>query len=201
MASDVSGLPPYGPAPDATSAADARARRFAVWVVGPLLTAFIAIVLVFYVLFGVSRVVGSSMVPNLRSEDGLLLTKGYTTPRRGDIVVLKVPGQFGGTEEVVKRVVGIPGDIVEVRAGQAWVNGKQESGYTVIADPGDPSDNFSPYKVAAGAIYIMGDNRPISYDSRYMGAQPLSAVNGRAVAIYSPVTRLQLIKRLPAGKS
>jgi signal peptidase I len=160
---------------------------------------FIVLVGVFYVAFDFGSVDGPSMLPNLLEVDGLLITKGYDTPRRGDVVVLGITGQNGQPEEIVKRVVALPGDTVEVVNDVAYVNGQRETGYRVLLDPPGRGDTLAPVAVPAGEVYVMGDNRPVSYDSRYIGPQPLSAVSGRVAAIYMPVHRWQLVPRVGAS--
>jgi signal peptidase I len=173
-----------------------RGYAFARIVIVPLALIFLTIVLFFYALFGFSRVVGLSMVPNFLPEDRILLTHGYTDPRRGDVVVLRVTGQDGKPEEVVKRVVALPGDRVEIRDDWAIVNGMTEGGYRVFRVKGE-GVYLAEQRVPSGDIYVLGDNRPVSYDSRFIGPQPVSAVRGRAVAIFMPITRIQAVKRLP----
>ncbi len=138
------------------------------------------------------------MLPNLKTVDGLLITKGYGHPRRGDIVVLRITGQDGKPDDIVKRVVGIPGDTVEVRNDVAYVDGIKESGYATYVDPPGKGDTIPPVNVPAGELYVMGDNRPVSYDSRYIGPQPLSSVSGRVAAIYMPVTRIGMVEGVPS---
>jgi signal peptidase I len=150
---------------------------------------------VFYVAFDFGSVDGPSMLPNLLEVDGLLITKGYSQPRRGDVVVLRIVGQNGKSEDIVKRVIGIAGDSVEIRNDVAFVNGAGENGYRVYVDAPGKGDTIPPVTVPKGSVYVMGDNRPVSYDSRYIGPQPLSAVSGRVAAIYMPLTRWRLVPR------
>ena len=149
---------------------------------------------VFYVAFDFGSVDGPSMLPNLLEVDGLLITKGYRQPHRGDIVVLGITGQNGRPAEIVKRVVGIAGDRVEIRNDVAYVNGVAESGYRVYVGAPGRGDDAGAITVPPGSIYVMGDNRPVSYDSRYVGPQPLSSVRGRVAAIYMPVTRWRVVR-------
>lgn len=172
-----------------------QGQRFARFVVVPLVIAFAAIVLVFYVLFGFTRVAGQSMEPTLYGADGLLLTRGYSEPRRGDIIVAHVIDRNGQPEDIVKRVVGLPGDRVEIRGDWAIVNGVPESGYAVERIEG--GGVFQPERtVPKGTLFVLGDNRPVSLDSRYVGPLPTKDVQGRAVAVFMPITRVQLLKRI-----
>lgn len=158
----------------------------------PLTGVMVVLLVVFFVLFHYTTVAGPSMRPTLLAEDRLLLTKAYATPHRGDIVVFDWKRPDGQTEEVVKRVVGVPGDTIVMRGDVCYVNGAREPAdrTLVIAAHDVP---FGPVTVPAGKVFVLGDNRPVSLDSRFIGFIPLRRVLGRAVAIFSPVTRLRLI--------
>ncbi len=171
-----------------------RSSRLAAKLLVPLAVVLVIVVVLFYVAFDFGSVDGPSMLPNLLQIDGLLITKGYSQPRRGDIVVLGITGQDGKPEQIVKRVVGIPGDRIAVRNDVAYVNGRRETGYKTWVDPLGRGDTVPEITVPQRSLYVMGDNRPVSYDSRYIGPQPLSAVQGRVAAIYMPVTRWRLIR-------
>lgn len=169
-------------------------RRYAIALV-PLTAAVVTLLLVFFVFFRYTAVSGDSMKPALLTQDRLLLTKGYDAPHRGDIVVFLLK-ENGAEVEVVKRVVGLPGDTVETRGDLAWVNGKPEpAGYRVIVGDGDRL--VGPLTVPKGDIFVLGDNRHVSLDSRYVGPIPLSSVIGRAVAVFAPVTRLRELSTPP----
>lgn len=161
------------------------------WLLVPLTIVAVGLLLVFFVLYRYTTVEGPSMKPNLHTQDRLLLTKGYATPRRGDIVVFTVK-EGGQDVEVVKRVVGLPGDTVLTRGDLAWVNGKPEpKGYDILF--GDTDREVGPLVVPDGSIFVMGDNRPVSLDSRFIGPVKLESVIGRAVLIFAPVTRIRML--------
>jgi signal peptidase I len=117
-------------------------------------------------------------------------------PRRGDIVIFRSPER--PTVDLVKRLVGLPGDTLRMVDKELYVNGKrvEDDRYVVHQDSivfrsqpgfGDPQsrrDNFGPLVVPAGHYFCMGDNRDRSYDSRYWGAVPAKYVKGRAFVIY-----------------
>lgn len=112
-----------------------------------------------------------------------------TDPQRDDIVVFEFPEDKD--KDFIKRVVGVAGDVVEVRNKKVWVNGKlQEANYIVNSDPHifsgnvQPRDNFGPVTVPAHSLFVMGDNRDHSYDSRYWGFVDLKAIKGKAFIIY-----------------
>ncbi len=154
----------------------------------PLTIAFIAIIIVFYVLFSVTAVVGQSMLPTLHDGDRLLLTKSYDTPHRGDIVVFATLDPEHKEEDLVKRVVAIPGDTVEVRQGVAIVNGAVESTSSLLTSPYDETA-VAPLVVPAGTVFVLGDNRPIALDSRDMGPIPIATVKGAARYLFLPLAR------------
>jgi signal peptidase I len=113
------------------------------------------------------------------------------TPQRGDIIVFKYPED--PKKDFIKRVVGVAGDVVECRDKQLFVNQKRViDNYSVFTDPhiypsGHPRaerDNFGPTKVPENALFVMGDNRDESYDSRFWDFVDLKAVNGKAFIIY-----------------
>lgn len=112
-----------------------------------------------------------------------------STPDRGDIVVFKFPEE--PDKDFIKRVVGVPGDVVECRNKTLYVNGEQiESAFAVFRDsrviPGNfqPRDNFGPITVPEKALFVMGDNRDESYDSRFWGYVSYDALKGKAFMIY-----------------
>ena len=112
-----------------------------------------------------------------------------TDPQRDDIVVFEFPEDKD--KDFIKRVVGVAGDVVEVRNKKVWVNGVlQEASFIVNSDPHffsgnvQPRDNFGPVTVPAHSLFVMGDNRDHSYDSRYWGFVDLKAIKGKAFIIY-----------------
>ena len=111
------------------------------------------------------------------------------TPRRGDIIVFKFPVE--PEKDFIKRVVGIPGDVVEGRDKQIFVNDKPlVEKYAVQTDPHvypkgmQTRDNFGPITVPENALFVMGDNRDQSFDSRFWGFVDMKVVSGKAFMIY-----------------
>lgn len=120
-------------------------------------------------------------------------TKGriiaFSTPKRGDIVVFVFPEDPG--KDFIKRVIGTPGDVVEIRQKTVYVNGVPlAEGYTRFADGKSVDgflrtrDNMPPVRVPGGKLFMMGDNRDRSYDSRFWGFVDMDAVIGKALFIY-----------------
>ncbi len=112
-----------------------------------------------------------------------------TDPKRGDIVVFEFPED--PDKDFIKRVVGLPGDVVHIVNKKVYVNGKiLDDAHTIYMDPHilpprvQPRDNFGPVSVPPDSLFVMGDNRDQSYDSRFWGFVNLKAVKGKAFIIY-----------------
>lgn len=116
-------------------------------------------------------------------------------PQRGDIIVFKYPGD--PSKDYIKRVVGIGGDTIDIRDKKVYVNGEiQQNEFAKFSDPRIFSDNhmypenllrrdnLGPIKVPEDKLFVMGDNRDSSNDSRFWGFVPKSAVKGKAFIIY-----------------
>ena len=108
---------------------------------------------------------------------------------RGDIVVFVFPQDE--TKDFIKRVIAVPGDTVEVKAGALYLNGARvpdvHAHFEIPADARVQSserDYFGPFKVPPGDYFMMGDNRDRSYDSRFWGPVTRDAIEGRAMFIY-----------------
>jgi len=172
-----------------------RADRLALALIVPLAVVLTVIILVFYVFFSPLRVDGPSMLPTLLDQDLLLMTRDYPLPARGDIIATSVLFH-GAPDDVIKRVIALPGDTVEIRGDVAYVNGVAEPdrGQVVYAPA---AVDIAPQVIPADSLWVMGDNRAVSADSRNIGPVSASDVTGRAVAIFSPVTRIRLIGNAP----
>jgi signal peptidase I len=121
-------------------------------------------------------------------------------PQRHDIIVFEYPKD--PSIHYIKRVIGVPGDTVEVREKVLYVNGeKQEEPYVqhVRNYPG-PGDNFGPVVVPDGKYFCMGDNRDESYDSRFWGFVDRSAVVGKALVLYWSMDGISSIRWSRIGK-
>ncbi len=152
----------------------ARVRRF-----GPVA---VIIVVALFAVFAVEPVtVGSdSMSPTVRSGDRVLIDKvsyRFRDPERGEIVAFMAPPSGTLT---VKRVVGVAGDRVAIRDGVLWVGGQRRAEPYVDLRTID-SVYFGPAVVPPGTVFVMGDNRAESIDSRDFGPVPLSDVVGRVI--------------------
>ncbi|WP_338031083.1 signal peptidase I [Desulfonema limicola] len=110
-------------------------------------------------------------------------------PERGDIIVFKFPED--PDKDFIKRVIGVAGDVIEIKDKQVYVNNEPVNyKQAVFKDsriiPGDvqPRDNFGPKTIPPDCLFVMGDNRDQSYDSRFWGVVNLDAVKGKAFIIY-----------------
>jgi len=108
----------------------------------------------------------------------------WRTPQRQQMVVFR--SQQPGSPDLVKRIIGVPGDTVEIRQHAVWVNRKPLlEPYLNTTNGG--MDDFGPVTVPPGDYFVMGDNRGNSYDSRYWGFVPRNAIVGSPVIIYMSV--------------
>ena len=110
-------------------------------------------------------------------------------PKRGDIIVFKFPED--PNKDFIKRVIGVAGDVVEVRNKQVYINNMLlNHDHGIHTDPHiipgvfQPRDNFGPVTVPPASLFVMGDNRDHSYDSRFWGFVDLKVVKGKAFIVY-----------------
>jgi signal peptidase I len=128
----------------------------------------------------VYRIVSTSMVPTLQAGDRVVANKlayRFGDPARGDLVVFEEPG---GDAAAVKRVVGLPGDRVAMRDGVLVVNGARQQEAYVDYESVD-SQFFGPVTVPPGTVFVLGDNRADSRDSRRYGPVPEGDLEGEVV--------------------
>ena len=175
------------------------------------LTAFIAILVAVLVQ---SFAVKPYLIPSTSMADTLVpgqrvlvdrLAYRFAAVHRGDIIVFRGPQP--PHEVMIKRVVGLPGDMLSIRDGRLFVNGNPAPDSYVdkvagsieptvppdpntILNPGEPWSLYRPYRVPAGRYFVMGDNRTDSSDSRFWGTVPRSAIIGQAFFTYWPLGRI-----------
>jgi signal peptidase I len=147
------------------------------------------------------KIPSGSMLDTLQIGDHLLVNKivygvkvpfthmvffPISDPERGDIIVFEFPEDPG--KDFIKRIVGVPGDTIEVRKKVVYRNGEPlDEPYAQYTDPHTfraPRDNMGPVKVPEDKFFVMGDNRDESYDSRFWGFVDRGAIKGRAWIIY-----------------
>jgi len=167
----------------------------------------LAIVIAFFIrtfVIQAYKIPSGSMKPTLLIGDHILVSKfnygiklplirstliPFGTPMRGDIIVFIYPEDR--SKDFIKRLVGLPGDTIEIRNKNILLNGLSwNDTHGVHVDsliiPGSvqPRDNFGPVTVPEGSLFVMGDNRDESYDSRFWGFVPMKDVLGKALVIY-----------------
>jgi signal peptidase I len=134
-------------------------------------------------------------------QDGQMVLVDKLTPRidgyhRGDIVVFQPPASDGDVP-FIKRIIGVEGDVIELRDGLVRLNGValDESAYVFHGQRTDPMDGISSWVVPAGSLFVLGDHRGNSSDSRTaLGPIPVSSVIGRAILRYWPIASLQVMQ-------
>ncbi|MBI5100636.1 MAG: signal peptidase I [Nitrospirae bacterium] len=137
----------------------------------------------------VNKIVYGTPVDIPFTDINLFRMPGFKAPQRGDIVVFKYPED--PKRDFIKRVIGVGGDVIESRDKVVYVNGKklvepyvQHVDEKVKAGAGDQRDNFGPVTVPKDSVFVMGDNRDQSYDSRFWGFVQNTQIKGNAVVIY-----------------
>jgi signal peptidase I len=153
------------------------------------------------------RIPSESMASTLRPGDRVLVNRvvyRLREPHRGDIMVFRYPEDRSIV--FIKRVVGVPGDTLQVREGRLWVNGRRveepyvhrtagrrdataASGAVAGSTMREPWSLAQPYTVPADSFFVMGDNRTDSDDSRYWGTVPRADVIGEGFVVYWPLGR------------
>ncbi|MFH1117123.1 MAG: signal peptidase I [Pseudomonadota bacterium] len=166
--------------------------------------AVILAILIRALLIQAFKIPSGSMIPTLLVGDHILVNKLFygiripftkarwprlTEPERGDVIVFVYPEDR--TKDFIKRVVAVGGDTVEIRNKIVYINGQPTvSAHARFSSnvilPGDitPRDNLNPIKVPEGRLFVMGDNRDQSHDSRWWKFVPVEDVKGEAFLIY-----------------
>jgi signal peptidase I len=171
----------------AERATGSRRTRAGLLVGGALLVLVVAVVMRAYVAEPFA-IPSESMAPTLRPGDHLLVEKlsyRFGSPRRGDLVVFRAPD---GGSLAVKRIVGLAGDHVAIEDGVLAVNGKLRH-EPYVDQPSIDSVYFGPVVVPRGDVFVMGDNRADSHDSRDYGPVSRSSLVGRVLVRLWPVFR------------
>ena len=145
-------------------------NRFLYHVVDWIESIIVALVLALIIrqfAFQTSEVLSGSMIPTLLVKDRVIINKlvykYYGKLERGDIVLFR--STIEPPRDFIKRLIGLPGEVIRIRGGQVLINGKviDQSKWPIIWD----SSNFGPYKIPENNYFFLGDNRPDSFDSRF----------------------------------
>ncbi len=164
-------------------------RNIFLWTFEILVIILFAYVVVYF--FGQSRTnIGQSMDVTLSGGDTVLLNVlAYQlgTPRRGDVVSFKPNGSTTGHSSI-KRIIGLPGEIIQIRDGMIYINGEvylEKKSYPVITNPGMAGDGIT---LGDKEYFVLGDNRNNSEDSRFADIGPVSAehIEGKVWFVLSP---------------
>jgi signal peptidase I len=135
------------------------------------------------------QVSGFSMYPTLKNSERVLVNKlayVFGQPETGQIIVFQSP--VIPSEDWIKRVIGVPGDTLYVKHGTVYIDGRR------LKEPyvkNNLSYNYAPIKIPPGYLFVLGDNRPYSYDSRYFGLLKESRVVGEAFMVWWPPSVLR----------
>lgn len=216
----------------ATSATTPRRQTRALLLAREMLETLVVAILVFLVVQTVWRnfwVEGSSMEPGIHNGESMIVerlvyrsgfpanllrsTIGRTAagkrlvdsvfhpPRRGEVIVLIPPGN--PTKDYIKRVIGVPGDKIEIKQGKLYINDKPMTEPYIV--PGG-AQSYGPVRVGPDELFVLGDNRGASADSRVFGMLPMKNVIGKAWLSYwppgswGPINHYNLSAQLQAGQ-
>jgi len=170
-------------------------KQATTWVRDLALSVFIALVVILF-LYQPVKVEGTSMMPSLEDQERVFINKflyrfRFGEVERGDTVVFWFPGD--PTKSYIKRVIGLPGDRVEIRSGHVLVNGR------MLDEPYVPEEyrdraTFGPVLVPEDHFYVLGDHRSSSNDSRSWGPVPRAAIYGKAVFAYWPPEKAGIVR-------
>lgn len=160
-----------------------------------IIIAAIIVLPIRYFLFQPFIVKGDSMVPNFHSGDYLIVDEisyRFSAPHRGDVIVLKYP--LDTTQRFIKRVIGLPGETVDVKDGKVEIT---DGGHMTTLDESYLpktllTDGDVHVKLGQDDYFVMGDNRQFSYDSRRWGVLPKDDIIGKAVLRIFPVQSLSI---------
>jgi len=137
-----------------------------------------------------------SMIPTLEIKDRVIGNKfiyRFHSPQRQDVIIFKYPGD--NKTYFVKRLIGLPGDKIELRDSDVYVNDTllDESAYPVQKDPLDERKDFGPIIVSPRSYFALGDNRAHSADSRYWGYVPEKNLVAQAMFTFWPLRHIKVI--------
>ena len=161
----------------------------------------LAISVVLYLFFMTPHeVVGESMFPTYHNGEHLIANKivySYSKPKRGDVVIFK----YSAEQDFIKRIIGMPGDVVALKDGRYYINGVilDESAYlnnTVYTSGGEYLREGEETTVPEKMYFVSGDNRPHSSDSRAFGPIGVNEIKGKVWLIYFPMDRFRTEKHV-----
>jgi signal peptidase I len=188
--------PPDSVEPPESSRAELPARRAGgyqplFWLRDLAFSLLIAVVLIVFIYQPV-KVEGTSMMPALTDQERIFINKftyrfGIGKIERGDMVVFWFPGDL--TKSYIKRVIGLPGDTVEIVHGTVVVNGKPLT-EDYVPEKYRDSQSLPPEVIERDHYFVLGDHRISSSDSRGWGTVPRQSIYGKAVFVYWPLGKM-----------
>jgi signal peptidase I len=169
-----------------------RKRQTPAWLefLETLALAFVLALLVRTFVLESYQVSGYSMEPTLQNGERVLVNKmifHFESPKPGEIVVFRSP--VIPSQDWIKRVIAVPGETVAIHSGHVYINGHYQPEPFIKYK--DPSSNYRQVKVPPGYLFVMGDNRPDSYDSRYFGFLSESLLRGEAFVVWWPLNHFR----------
>jgi signal peptidase I len=181
--------------PDGSSPANSSTPRTIVWLRDLALSVVIALIVILF-LYQPVRVEGTSMEPSLVDQERIFINKfsyrfGFTGINRFDTVVFWFPGDT--SKSYIKRVIGVPGDTVEISRGRVFVN-KLELTEPYVPDKYRDRVSMDQMTVGENEFFVLGDHRSSSNDSRTWGTVPRNFIYGKAVFSYWPLERLGALR-------
>ena len=186
----------FKPAPEVNTAGpqqDNSLRALKSWTRDLFFSVAFALVIILFVYQPV-KVEGSSMEPGLEDQERIFINKlvyRLETIERGDIVVFRYPRDQ--RKSFIKRVIGVPGDLVKIVDGHVYLNGE------LLSEPYVPEEYFDSRSYEARVVrpdtyFVMGDHRSMSNDSRDFGLVPRANIYGKAVFGYWPMKKLGTVR-------
>jgi signal peptidase I len=177
---------PIQAAAELTPVSSSFHRELRVWARDLLLTICFAVVVIIF-LYQPVKVEGTSMAPLISDQERIFINKlvyRFEPISRGDVVVFWYP--HDRTKSFIKRVVGLPGETVEIRQGRVYVNDKSLEEPYILPEYLD-SNSYPAFRVPAQEYFVMGDHRDSSNDSRMFGPVRAEYIYGKAVFAYWPM--------------
>src|SRR5579863_1684905 len=172
--------------PNSTPSLPQLRRELRSWTRDLAVALGLALVIIIF-LYQPVKVEGTSMAPLLSDQERIFINKfeyRFEPIERGDVVVFWYP--LDHSKSFIKRVIGLPGETIELRAGHVYVDGKELAEPYVPASYLDGS-SYGPMKIPSGNYFVMGDHRDSSNDSRVFGPVSRPYIYGKAVFAYWPV--------------
>ncbi|MDT7907018.1 MAG: signal peptidase I [Candidatus Calescibacterium sp.] len=174
-------------------------RRATLGIVRDIFIAFVLAIFIRAFAVQAYKIPSGSMIPTLLVGDYILVNRlsyGLRIPyykyilrwgeiKRGDIIVFVFPED--PSKDFIKRVIALPGETIEIRKKKIYINGREiEDKWGFFSDDyvGPPRDDFGPFQVPQGHVFVMGDNRDESNDSRFWGPVNIENIKGKAFIIY-----------------